>query len=83
MKYIIQEKFTGYNDIYIEAKSKYEAMRKYKLGNYEYKDVDTDDMTYNHEFDSIRKEEDANADIEKALDDINYFKTIKQIKDNE
>ena len=27
MKYIIQEKFTGYNDIYIEAESKNEAIR--------------------------------------------------------
>ena len=28
MKYIIQEKFTGYNDIYIEAESKDEAIAK-------------------------------------------------------
>ena len=78
MKYIIQEKFTGYNDIYIEAESKDEAMRKYKSGHYKYSDVDTDDMHYNHQFDSIRKEEDENADIEKAFDNINFFKKIKK-----
>ena len=80
MKYIIQEKFTGYNDIYIEAESKDEAIAKYNRGHYKYSDVNQDDMFYNYEFDSIRKEEDENADIEKAFDDINFFKKIKEDK---
>ena len=56
MKYIIQEKFTGYNDIYIEAKSKDEAIDKYNRGDYKYSDVNQDDMFYNYEFDEIREE---------------------------
>tara|TARA_R100000458_G_scaffold51978_1_gene53204 strand:- start:739 stop:912 length:174 start_codon:yes stop_codon:yes gene_type:complete len=56
MKYIIQEKFTGYNDIYIEAKSKDEAVHKYKLGHYKYSDVIQDDMFYNYEFTDIRED---------------------------
>ena len=56
MKYIIQEKFTGYNDIYIEAKSKNEAITKYNRGHYKYSDVNQDDMFYNYEFDEIREE---------------------------
>ncbi len=57
MKYIIQERFTGYNDIYIEAESKDEAISKYNRGHYKYSDVSQDDMFYNYEFDEIREEE--------------------------
>tara|TARA_B100000963_G_C22165778_1_gene468014 strand:+ start:194 stop:391 length:198 start_codon:yes stop_codon:yes gene_type:complete len=57
MKYIIQEKFTGYNDIYIEAESKDEAIAKYNRGHYKYSDVIQDDMFYNYQFDQIRDEE--------------------------
>ena len=57
MKYIIQEKFTGYNDIYIEAKSRDAAIPKYNRGHYKYSDVNQDDIFYNHEFDGIREEE--------------------------
>jgi len=56
MKYIIQEKFIGYNDIYIEAKSKDEAIAKYNRGHYKYSDVFQDDMFYNYEFDEIRED---------------------------
>ena len=56
MKYIIQEKFTGYNDIYIEAESEDEALAKYNRGHYKYSDVNQDDMFYNYEFDEIREE---------------------------
>ena len=42
MKYIIQEKFTGYNDIYIESESKDEAIAKYNRGHYKYSDVNQD-----------------------------------------
>ena len=55
--YIIQEKFTGYNDIYIEAESKDEAIAKYNRGYYKYSDVSQDDMFYNYEFDGIRENE--------------------------
>ena len=57
MNYIIQEKFTGYNDIYIEAKSKDEAIAKYNRGDYKYSDVNQDDIFYNHKFDGIREED--------------------------
>ena len=57
MKYIIQEKFTGYNDIYIEAESKDEAIAKYNKGHYKYSDVIQDDFFYNYQFDQIRDEE--------------------------
>jgi len=56
MKYIIQEKFTGYNDIYIEAESKDEAVAKYNRGDYKDSDVNQDDMFYNYEFDEIKEE---------------------------
>ena len=57
MKYIIQKKFTGYNDIYIEAESKDEAIAKYNKGQYKYSDVCQDDMFYNYQFDEIRLDE--------------------------
>ena len=56
MKYIIQEKFTGYNDIYIEAESVDEAIAKYNRGHYKYSDVCQDDMFYNYEFDEIKED---------------------------
>ena len=56
--FIIQERFTGYNDIYIEANSKDEAMSLYNRGQYKYSDVNQDDMFYNYQFDSISEMED-------------------------
>ena len=55
MQYIIQEHFTGYNDIYIEAESEDEALAKYNRGHYKYSDVFQDDNCYNYQFDSIKK----------------------------
>ena len=56
--FIIQERFTGYNDIYIEANSKDEAIALYNRGHYKYSDVNQDDMFYNYQFDSISEMED-------------------------
>jgi len=56
--FIIQERFTGYNDVYIEANSKDEAMSLYNRGQYKYSDVNQDDMFYNYQFDSISEMED-------------------------
>ena len=55
--FIIQERFTGYNDVYIEANSKDEAMSLYNRGQYKYSDVNQDDMFYNYQFDSISEME--------------------------
>ena len=56
--FIIQERFTGYNDIHIEANSKDEAIALYNRGHYKYSDVNQDDMFYNYQFDSISEMED-------------------------
>mgnify|MGYP001193832221 FL=1 len=58
--FIIQERFTGYNDVYIEANSKDEAMSLYNRGQYKYSDVNQDDMFYNYQFDSISEMENLN-----------------------
>ena len=57
-QFVIQERFTGYNDVYIEAKSKDEAIALYNRGHYKYSDVHQDDMFYNYQFDSISEMED-------------------------
>ena len=57
-QFVIQERFTGYNDVYIEANSKDEAMSLYNRGHYKYSDVNQDDMFYNYQFDSISEVED-------------------------
>ena len=55
--YIIEEKFTGYANIYIEAETKEEAMALYNRGYYADSDYDMDDMFYDHEFVGITAEE--------------------------
>jgi len=55
--FIIQEKFTGYADIHIEAKTEDEAIALYNRGHYRDSDYDKDDMTYDHEFYGIRLED--------------------------
>ena len=54
----IEEKFTGYAELTIEAETEDEAMALYKSGNYPDSDYDIDDMTYDHEFSDIREETD-------------------------
>ena len=59
-KFIIQERFTGYADITIEAKTEDEAMALYNRGYYKDSDYIIDDMTYDHEFFEIREETNEN-----------------------
>ena len=54
--FIIQERFTGYNDITIEASTEEEAIELYNRGYYKDSNVDRDDMFYDFEFSSIREE---------------------------
>ena len=56
--FIVQEKFTGYNDITIYAETEEEAISLYNRGQYSDYDYDVDDMTYDHEFSDIREETD-------------------------
>ena len=54
--FIIEEKFTGYANIRIEAETEEEALSLYNRG--EYNDYDMDDMFYDYEFCSIAEEKD-------------------------
>jgi len=51
--FIIQEKFTGYADITIEAETEEEALALYNRGHYPDGAYDRDDMFYDYEFVSI------------------------------
>ena len=55
--FVIEEKFTGYANITIEAETEEEAMALYKSGNYPDSDYVMDDMFYDHEFVGITAEE--------------------------
>ena len=52
----IEEKFTGYADITIEAETEEEAMALYNRGHYKDSEYNMDDMFYDFEFNSIREE---------------------------
>ena len=54
--YIIEEKFTGYANIRIEAETEEEAIKLYNRGYYADSEYDMDDMFYDHEFCSIGEE---------------------------
>ena len=54
--FIIEEKFTGYANITIEAESEEQALALYNRG--QYNDYDMDDMFYDYEFCSIAEEKD-------------------------
>ena len=54
--FIIEEKFTGYANIRIEAETEEEALSLYNRGQYLDSEYDMDDMFYDHEFNSIREE---------------------------
>ena len=56
-QFIIEEKFTGYANIYIEAETKEEAMALYNRGHYYDGDYDMDDLFYDHEFVGITAED--------------------------
>ena len=55
--FIIQERFTGYADIHIEADTEDEAIALYKRGHYKDSQYFMDDFFYNYEFDSISEME--------------------------
>ena len=56
-QFIIEEKFTGYANIYIEAETKEEALTLYNRGYYADSDYDMDDLFYDHEFVGITAED--------------------------
>jgi len=58
--FIIEEKFTGYANIRIEAETEEEAIALYNRGYYKDSNYIIDDMTYDHEFFEIREETDEN-----------------------
>ena len=43
-QFIIEEKFTGYANIYIEAETKEDAMNRYRSGDYKDSSYDIDDF---------------------------------------
>ena len=49
----IEEKFTGYADITIEAETEEEAMALYNRGHYKDSEYNMDDIFYDHEFQQI------------------------------
>ena len=58
--FIIEEKFTGYANIRIEAETEEQALALYNRGQYLDSEYDMDDMFYNYQFDSISEMEDLN-----------------------
>ena len=56
--FIVEEKFTGYANIRIEAETEEEAIKLYNRGYYADSDYDIDDLFYDHEFCSIAEESD-------------------------
>ena len=52
-KFIIQEKYTGYAEVTIEADTEQEAIALYNKGEYPDSDYQRDDMFYDFELDSI------------------------------
>ena len=58
--FIIEEKFTGYANIRIEAETEEEALALYNRGHYKDSQYFMDDMFYDYQFDSISEMEDLN-----------------------
>ena len=56
-QFTIEEKFTGYANITIEAETEEEAIKLYNRGYYADSEYDMDDLFYDHTFVSIREEE--------------------------
>ena len=63
----IEEKFTGYADITIEAETEEEAMALYNRGHYKDSDYDMDDIFYAHEFQQISEI------YEKETEPVDYY----------
>ena len=53
--FIIQERFTGYADIHIEADTEDEAIALYNRGHYKDSNYDLDDMFYDYQFVDIKE----------------------------
>ena len=49
----IEEKFTGYAEVTIEAETEEEAMALYNRGHYKDSEYNMDDIFYDHEFQQI------------------------------
>ena len=64
--YIIEEKFTGYANIRIEAETEEEAIKLYNRGYYADSEYDMDDMFYDHEFVGITAEDE-------IVEPVNYY----------
>ena len=56
--FIIEEKFTGYANIRIEAETEAQALALYNRGQQLDSEYDMDDMFYDYEFCSIAEEKD-------------------------
>ena len=54
--FIIQERFTGYADIHIDADTEDEAIALYNRGHYKDSNYNLDDMFYDYEFVDIKEE---------------------------
>ena len=76
--FIIEEKFTGYANIRIEAETEEEALALYNRGQYKDSEYDMDDMFYDFEFNSIREEgEEDSVDVtEKEVSTIHRRKDM-------
>ena len=57
-KFVIQEKFTGYAEVIIEADTEQEAIDLYNEGSYDDDAYIKDDMYYDFQFDSIKEQTD-------------------------
>ena len=53
--FIIEEKFTGYANIRIEAETEEQALALYNRGQYADSEYDMDDMFYDYQFNSIQE----------------------------
>ena len=65
--FVIEEKFTGYANITIEAETEDEAISLYNRGHYPDSQYDMDDMFYDFEFQQISEI------YEKETEPVNYY----------
>ena len=63
----IEEKFTGYAEVTIEAETEEEAMALYNRGHYKDSEYNMDDIFYDHEFQQISEI------YEKETEPVNYY----------
>ena len=66
-QFTIEEKFTGYANITIEAETEEQALALYNRGHYSDYDYDMDDLFYDHEFQQISEI------YEKETEPVNYY----------